>query len=59
MKSPKYSNLYKNSYSKELGQLAQSIRDIVKGTNTIFFINQADVPTERWKDITYGRVVVD
>ena len=25
----------------------------------LFFIETADVPTERWKDITYGRVVVD
>ena len=46
MKSPKYRNLYKNSYSKELGRLAQGIPDVVKGTNTIFFIDKADVPTE-------------
>ena len=59
MKSPKYRNLYKHSYIKELGRLAQDIPDVVKGTNTIFFIDKADVPTERWKDITYGRVVVD
>ena len=37
MKSPKYRNLYKNSYSKELGQLTQGIPDVVKGTNTIFY----------------------
>ena len=59
MKSPKYRNLYKNSNSKELGRLAQGIPDVVKGTNTIFFIDKADVPTERWKDIPYIRVVVD
>ena len=59
MKSPKYRNLYNNSYSKELGRLAQGIPDVVKGTNTILFINKADVPAERWKDVTYGRVVVD
>jgi hypothetical protein len=57
--SPKYRNLYRNSYSKELGRLSQGIPDVVKGTNTIFFIDKADVPAERWKDITYGRVVVD
>ena len=44
MKSPQYMNLYKNSYSKELGRLAQGIPDVVKGTNTIFFIDKADVP---------------
>ena len=59
MKSPKYRNLYKKSYSKELGRLAQGIPDVVKVTNTIFFIDKADVPAERWKDVTYGRVVVD
>ena len=59
MKSPKYRSLYKNSYSKELGRLAQGIPDVVKGTNTIFFIDKADVPAERWKDVTYGRIVVD
>ena len=37
MKSTKYRNLYKNSYSKELGRLTQGIPDVVKGTNTIFF----------------------
>ena len=37
MKSPKYRNLYKNSYSKELGIIAQGIPDVVKGTYTIFF----------------------
>ena len=58
MKSPKYRNLYKNSYSKKLELLVQCIPDVVKGTNTIFFINKADVPAERWKDVTYGRVVV-
>jgi hypothetical protein len=31
----------------------------VTGTNTIFFINKADVPANRWQDITYRRVVVN
>ena len=59
MKSPKYRNLYKNSYIKELGRLTQVIPDIVKGTNTIFVIDKVDMPTERWKEITYSRVVAD
>ncbi len=59
MKSPNYRNLYKNSYSKELGHLAQGIPDVVKGTNTIFFNNRADVPAERWKEVTYRRVNVE
>ena len=59
MKSTKYRNLYKYSYSKELGRLAQGIPDVVKGTNTILFIDKADVPTELWKYITYGHIVVN
>ncbi len=58
MKSPKYRNLYKNSYSKELGRLAQRIPGVVKGTNTIFVINRADVPAEMWKDAMYRCIVV-
>ena len=29
----------------------------IKGTNVIFFINKAEVPDDRWKDIAYSRVV--
>jgi len=59
MKSPKYSKLYGQSYAKELGRLAQGIPGTVEGTNTIFFIHKSNVPAERWRDITYGRVVVN
>ena len=31
----------------------------VKGTNTIFFISKEDLPAARWKDVTYGRIVVN
>jgi hypothetical protein len=27
------------------------------GTDTLFFINKSEVPDDRWKDITYGKVV--
>ena len=56
MKNPKYSKLYGQSYAKELGQLAQGIPGKVTGTNTMFFINKSE---DRWRDITYGRVVVN
>ena len=58
MRNPKYRNLYGNSYAKEIGQLAQGMPGQVTDTNTIFFINKKDVPADRWRDITYGRVVV-
>ena len=30
----------------------------VKGTNTLFFIEKADIPADRWKDVTHGHTVV-
>ena len=30
----------------------------VKGTNTIFFINKADILADWWKDVKYGRIVI-
>ena len=41
----------------KFGRLAQGIRDI-KGTDTITFIQKADIPNDRRKDVTYGRIVV-
>ena len=58
IKNQKYCELYCNSYGKDLGRLAQGIPRRVNGTNTILFINKADVPVVRWKDVTYERVVV-
>ena len=31
----------------------------VKGTSTILFIPKEDLPTARWKDVTYGRIAVN
>ena len=36
MKKPKYRNLYRNSYAKEIGRLEQVIPGLVEGKNTIF-----------------------
>ena len=30
-----------------------------EGTNTLFFIDKSSMPVDRWRDITYGRVVVN
>ena len=58
VKNPKYFQLYATSYSKELGRLAQGMPGKAEVTNTIYFINKANIPSERWKDVTYGCVVV-
>ena len=59
MKNPKYRRLYGTEYSKELGRLAQGIPGQAEGTDTIFFIDKSSVPLDRWRDITYGRVVLN
>ena len=57
VKRPEKREQWLRSLANELGRLAQGIRDI-KGTNTIYFIPKADIPPERRKEITYGRIVV-
>jgi hypothetical protein len=52
-----HKELWTTSYANELGRLTQGIRDI-PGTNTMFFIHKNDIPQDRRKDITYGRIVV-
>ena len=52
-----HKELWTTSYANELGRLTQGIRDI-PGTNTMFFIDKKDIPPDRRKDITYGRIVV-
>ena len=59
MKNPKYHQLYGKSYTKESGCLAQGMSGQVKGTNTIFSINKSDIPSAHWRDVTYGRIVVN
>merc|ERR1711966_548503 len=58
LKDPELRDTWSKSLANELGRLAQGIRDI-KGTNTIFFIPKNEIPQDRWKDVTYGRIVVN
>jgi hypothetical protein len=46
-------------WRNELGRLAQGIENREKGTNTIFFIPHSQIPPNRRKDVTYGRICVD
>ena len=57
MKIDKYRDTWSTSLANEIGRLAQGIRDI-PGTNTIHFIWKAETPKDRWRDITYGRIIV-
>ena len=31
----------------------------IKGTDTLFFIKKSELPTDRWKDVTYAKFVCD
>ena len=31
---------------------------LAEGANTIFFIDKKDIPVNRWRDVTYGRVLL-
>jgi hypothetical protein len=50
IKHPKYKDVWSNSFSTEM-------RRLVTTTETIFFKRKDEIPQERRKDITYGRIV--
>ena len=58
-KHPKHQKIWKQSFSKDLGRLSQGGVGRVEVTYTMFFIAQDQVPRDRLKDVTYGRIVVD
>jgi hypothetical protein len=52
-----YKSIWNTSGANELGRLAQGVGDRLKGTDTIFFIEHAQVP--KHKTVTYGRFFCD
>ena len=59
MKKQKVSHPLRELLRQEIGRLAQGMPGQVTGTNKIFFVNKKGVPADRWRDVTYGRVVVN
>ena len=59
MKNPKYRPLYCNYYAKEIGRLTQGMPSLLEGNNPMVFIKKTAVTAEMWRDVTYGRIVVD
>ena len=59
MKNPKYCPLYRDSYAKYIGRLAQGMQGLAEGTTTILFIYKKEVPANWWQDVTYIRIVVN
>ena len=60
MKTPKYKDIWGNSFGNEVGRLAQGTTGRISKentTNTMFFIAQDEIPPDRRRDVTYARVV--
>ena len=57
VKKDKYRDTWIKSLANELGRLAQGVCNI-KGTDTIFFVLKSEIPEDRLKEVTYGRIVV-
>ena len=55
--NPKHTKVWGQSYTKELGRLAQGVSG-TKGTDTIVFIKYNKIPLDRRRHITYGKTVV-
>ena len=58
IKNPKYRKLYEKSFSKEIGRLAQGMPGQAEGTGKNIFIDKANVPVDRWREVTYVRIVL-
>lgn len=57
IKHPLHKRTWGPSFSKEVGRLAQGIKGVVEGTDTIFFIPYDQIPADRIKDVTYEQIV--
>jgi hypothetical protein len=57
LRNPKYTKLWGELYTKELGGLAQGVSGM-KGTDTIVFIGYNKILLNKRRHITYGKTVV-
>ena len=57
MDGPEYRVLRGKAYAKECGILTQRLPGVVDGTDTFDFIKKKEVTLNRYKDITYGKIV--
>jgi hypothetical protein len=57
LRSPKHKKAWSMLVANKFGRLAQGVGGQIKGTNTIRFIHQHEVPADCMKDVTYGQFV--
>ena len=59
IKIPEYKQAWGHSFGNKIERLAQGMPGRNEDTNTLYFIHKLEVPPDRWKDMTYARIVCD
>jgi hypothetical protein len=57
LRHPKYKDAWSKSAADEFGRFAQGVGNRIKGTNTIHFIQEQDIPKACKKYVTYGSFI--
>ena len=57
VKHPNHQKVWGGAFGKEVGRLAQGLPGIVEGTETLNFIFKHEIPSDRFKDVTYACIV--
>ena len=57
IKNPKCRKDWGHSFGNELGRLSQSMPGRSDGTNTMSFIDKAEIPNDCWSDVAQSRIV--
>ena len=52
-----HKKVWGGAFGKEVGRLAQGLPGIVKGSNTLNFVFKHEIPPDRFKEVTYARIV--
>ena len=58
-KNPKYRDAWGILLGNEIGRLAQGMKGRAKVANTVSFIKKEELPQNRFRAVTYDRVVCD
>ena len=57
VKQPNHKKVWGGAFGKEVGRLSQGLPGIVEGTDTLKFIFKNEIPADRFRGVTYARIV--
>ncbi len=57
MQSQKHKEIWSKLSANKFGRLENGVGGCIKGTNTIKFMNKHDIPSNRMRDVMYGKFV--